>query len=97
MKPSPEGEQMSIIRAAKKYGEMRAMGLTIDQISEQTGVPPTAIHERLQLLTLTPEEQQMVKNNQLSMFKALKLCEKRAQANSLPTASDATPPSYESA
>ncbi len=71
---------MSIILAARKYAQMKEAGLTIDQISEKTGVDGAAIRDRLQLLTLTVEEQDQVKHNKLSLSQALKLCEQRQRA-----------------
>jgi hypothetical protein len=71
---------MSIIRAAEKYAEMEKAGLTIAQISAKTGVASNAIQERLQLLTLSADEQEKVKNNEMSYTQALKICEQRKQA-----------------
>jgi hypothetical protein len=71
---------MSIIQAAEKYADMEKSGLTIAQISAKTGVDSAAIQERLQLLTLTPAEQDKVKNNEMSYVQALKLCEQRKRA-----------------
>jgi hypothetical protein len=82
---------MSVIQAAEKYAEMEKSGLTIAQISAKTGVDPAAIQERLQLLTLTPDEQDKVKNNKISHVQALKLCEQRKRAVARPKASDDAP------
>src|SRR5947209_20275120 len=88
---------MSMIQAARKFAEMKEAGLSIDQISEKTGVDRGAIRDRLQLLTLTPEEQDQVKNNKLSCAQALRLCEQRqrASAKSKPR-EDLPAPAYES-
>ena len=88
---------MSIIQAAEKYAEMAKSGLAIAQISAKTGVAPAAIQERLQLLSLTPDEQDKVKNNKISYAQALKLCEQRKRAEARPEArGDATLHAYES-
>ena len=79
---------MSIMQAAEKYAEMEQSGLTIAQISAKTGVSQEAIQERLQLLALTPEEQDMVDNNKISYVKALKMCEHRKQAQARQNATD---------
>ena len=79
---------MSIIEAAKKYAKMEKSGLTIAQISAKTGVSQEAIQERLQLLALTPEEQDEVNNNKMSYVKALKICEQRKRAEARLNASD---------
>jgi hypothetical protein len=71
---------MSVIKAAKKYAEMEKAGLTIAQISAMTGVDQTAIKERLQLLTLTPDEQDKVVRNKISFVQALNLCQQRKRA-----------------
>jgi hypothetical protein len=68
---------MSLIQAAQKYAAMKKSGLTVAEISEKTGVAIGAIEERLQLLTLTPEEQDNVRNNTLSYVQALRICEQR--------------------
>ena len=87
---------MSLIRAANKYSEMEKAGLTIAQISEKTGVDPAAIRERLQLLTLTPDEQDKVKNNKLSYVQALRLCEQRRREDArMKGGKDALPHAYE--
>ena len=72
---------MSLIQAALKFAAMKESGLTIEQISESTGVDQPAIRERLQLLLLTPAEQGDLKNNELSYVRALKLCEKRQRGD----------------
>jgi hypothetical protein len=79
---------VSIIQAAEKYAEMKKSGLTIAQISAKTGVDSSAIQERLQLLTLTPDEQDKVKNNEMSYVQALKICEQRKRAEVRLKASD---------
>lgn len=76
---------MSMIQAAERYAEMEMSGLTIAQISAKTGADEAAIRERLQLLTLTPEEQTQVKDNQLSYVRALRLCELRRREGSVKT------------
>lgn len=68
---------MSMIQAAERYAELEKSGLTIAQISAKTGADEDAIRERLQLLSLTPEEQSAVKDNKLSYIQALRLCKHR--------------------
>jgi hypothetical protein len=87
---------MSVIQAAEKYAEMEKSGLTIAQISAKTGVDSAAIQERLQLLTLSPDEQGQVKNNKMSYVQALKICERRKRAEvRLKVSDDAAPHAYE--
>ena len=54
---------MSLIQAARKYAEMKKSGLTVEQISERTGVQQAAIRDRLQLLTLTPHRADRVRKH----------------------------------
>ncbi len=68
---------MSMIQAAERYAELEKSGLTIAQISARTGADEDVIRERLQLLSLTPEEQSAVKDNKLSYIQALRLCKHR--------------------
>jgi len=79
---------MSIIRAAEKYAEMEKAGLTLAQISAKTGVDSATIKERLQLLTLSSDEQNKVENNKMPYAQALKICEQRKRAAVRPKASD---------
>lgn len=68
---------MSMIQAAERYAELEKSGLSISQISARTGADEEVIRERLQLLSLTPEEQTAVKDNKLSYIQALRLCKHR--------------------
>lgn len=78
---------MSLIQAAQKYAAMRESGLT----SEQTGVDPVAIRDRLQFLLLMPEEQDKLKRNELSYVRALKLCERRQRGEGAAKTKEAFP------
>lgn len=87
---------MSIIQAAERYAEMEKSGLTIAQISAKTGVAQVAIQERLQLLTLSLDEQDKVKNNEMPYAQALRICEQRKRAGvKLKASDDATLHAYE--
>jgi hypothetical protein len=68
---------MSLIQAARRYAELKNAGLTVQQISKKTGVEEAAIRERLELLSLSAEEQEKLDENKLSYVQALKLCERR--------------------
>lgn len=72
-----EQQVESLIDEAKRIQFMRRQGLTIPQIADRLATSLQNVHNRLQLLRLTPEEQRRVHTGRLSLVNALKLVKRR--------------------
>lgn len=70
------GEE-SLIDQAKRIQSMMRQGLTIPQIAVRLATNLQNVHNRLQLLRLTSEEQRWVHTGRLSMVDAFKLLKRR--------------------
>lgn len=62
--------QLNPIEEAQGYAALRALGRTQSQIAVQLGVNAARVSQRLSLLNLTPEEQQLVIEGELGVTRA---------------------------
>lgn len=65
------------VQEAERFRAMVESGLSLEEISLQTGENPQNIRNRLALLRLTPEEQEKIRRRELSMIRALMMLKKR--------------------
>jgi hypothetical protein len=79
----------SLIDEANRIHSMRGQGLTLPQIADRLCTNLQNVVNRLQLLRLTPEEQQRVHTGKLGMVKALQVIKMREHADMPP---NTTPP-----
>lgn len=70
-------EEETLIDEAKRMQFMKRQGLTIPQIADRLATNRQNVHNRLQLLRLTPEEQRRVHTGRLGLVNALKLLKRR--------------------
>jgi len=76
----------SLIDEAKRIQFLKKQGLKIPEIAERMGENQQNVRNRLQLLRLTPEEQQRVHTGRLGMVNALKVLKQREDGSAPPDA-----------